>query len=160
MTKERILVFQMNLALQKYMKLKKDGICERGIEKMANRRCISNSVIETDDFLKLSKDARLLYFMLNMNADDLGFIGKPKAIARENECDTECLDELEKAGFIKCFHSGVVWISNWLIHNTLKNDRTPTTRWKEEMKIVYPNGFKNRNGYIRTELEKTERLGN
>lgn len=105
---------------------------------MAKRRCLSNEVIETDDFLELSKDARLLYFMLNMNADDLGFIGKPKAIARQNECNTECIDELEKAGFIIRFPSGVVCICHWLIHNTLKNDRKQDTRYQEELSRIYP----------------------
>lgn len=120
---------------------------------MANRRCISNSVIETDDFLELSKGARLLYFMLNMNADDLGFIGNPKAIARQNECNIECIDELERAGFITRFDSGVVHITHWLLHNTLKNDRIPQTRYKNELNVVYPEGIKNK-------LVKTQNTNN
>lgn len=104
---------------------------------MASRRCISNSVIETDDFLDISKEGKLLYFMLNMNADDLGFIGKPKAIARQNECSIDCLEELEQAGFIIRFESGVVCICHWLIHNTLKNDRKQDTRYQTELSQIY-----------------------
>ena len=104
---------------------------------MASRRCISNSVIETDDFLDISKEGKLLYFMLNMGADDLGFIGKPKAIARQNECSIDCLEELEQAGFIIRFESGVVCICHWLIHNTLKNDRKQDTRYQTELSQIY-----------------------
>lgn len=120
---------------------------------MANRRCISNSVIETDDFLSMTNDGKLVYFMLNMNADDWGFVGNPKAIARQNACRYECLEELEKAGFITRFDSGVVHITHWLLHNTLKNDRIPQTRYKNELNVVYPEE-------IKTKFMKTQKTQN
>ena len=40
----------------------------------------SKKIVETDLFMEMSPTAKLLYFYLNMSADDDGFVGNPKTI--------------------------------------------------------------------------------
>jgi len=50
---------------------------------MANKRMFSNQIIQQDSFLDMPLSSQALYFHLNMEADNLGFIGSPKRIARK-----------------------------------------------------------------------------
>lgn len=77
---------------------------------MANKRMFSLAVIDTDDFLDLPVSAQCLYFHLGMHGDDDGFVSCPKGIARSVRCGESDIDELEKAGFIIRFSSGVIVI--------------------------------------------------
>ena len=45
---------------------------------MARKRMFSEDIVESDAFLSLSKEAQLLYFHLNMRADDEGFVNNIK----------------------------------------------------------------------------------
>lgn len=49
---------------------------------MAQRRMFSLQIVDTDAFLDMSQSAQLLYFHLAMRADDDGFVGNVKKIAR------------------------------------------------------------------------------
>ncbi|MCD0151418.1 DNA replication protein, partial [Streptococcus agalactiae] len=49
---------------------------------MATRRMISKEVIMTDNFLDLPPTTKVLYFFLNLEADDDGFVGNPKTVMR------------------------------------------------------------------------------
>ncbi len=48
---------------------------------MANKRMFSNQIINSDVFLDMNMSAQALYFHLNMNADDDGFVS-PRKIMR------------------------------------------------------------------------------
>ena len=50
---------------------------------MAQRRMFSKKIVETDFFMEMSPTAKLLYFYLNMSADDDGAY-----ILKENEPST------------------------------------------------------------------------
>ena len=103
---------------------------------MANKRMFSLAVIDTDDFLDLSVPAQCLYFHLGMHGDDDGFVGRPKGIARSVGCSESDLAELERAGFIIRFSSGVIVVRDWKINNTLKNDRYHPTEYQEEYQML------------------------
>ena len=60
----------------------------------------SKNIVESDDFIDLSKGAKLLYFLLGVAADDEGFILNCKAIMRVHEIDKSELDELIEKGFV------------------------------------------------------------
>ena len=49
---------------------------------MAERRMFAKSVVLEDRFMELAPMARCLYYTLNMEADDDGFVGAPKGIVK------------------------------------------------------------------------------
>lgn len=106
---------------------------------MASKRMFSLAVIDTDDFLDLPVSAQCLYFHLGMHGDDDGFVSRPKGIARSVGCGESDIDELEKAGFIIRFSSGVIVVRDWKINNTLKNDRYHPTEWQAEYQSLQTN---------------------
>lgn len=90
---------------------------------MANKRMFSRDVVEHDDFLELSKGAKVLYFYLNLAADNEGFVNNKRTITRMCDCSENDLQELIDGNWIIPFGTGVLVITHWRIHNTLKNDR-------------------------------------
>ncbi|CAK1249304.1 hypothetical protein [Fructobacillus fructosus] len=114
---------------------------------MAERRMFSKRVTDTDVFLDMPLSAQALYFHLNMNADDDGFVDKVKKITRSIGCRDDDLKLLIAKQFIFGFDSGVVVISNWYIHNYIRKDRyheTLYTREKQQLSVdENGNYFKN-----------------
>lgn len=98
---------------------------------LAQRRMFNKSVVMDDDFYELSKDARLLYYSLGMEADDDGFLKSAKRICRINDIPETALDELQDQGFIFRFPSGVVCIVDWPRNNQLRKDRYQPTEFSE-----------------------------
>lgn len=99
---------------------------------MAERRMFAKSITNSDAFLDLPATAQNLYFHLNMNADDDGFVNKPKSIMRmigSHEGDMKAL--IEKS-FVILFDSGVIVIKHWRMNNYLRNDRHHSTNYQEE----------------------------
>lgn len=104
---------------------------------MADRRMFSRSILLSDDFLDLSSDAQRLYFFLNLEADDDGFVGSPKTLIRSIGAQHDSLSELCRRGYVLLFASGIVVVTAWLIHNTIKNDRyKQTIHQKEKNKLL------------------------
>lgn len=95
---------------------------------MANRRMFARSVTGSGRFLRMSAQARLLYYDLGMEADDDGFaegFGR-LAITRSTE---EHLKELERQGFITIpdRENLVIHITDWEVNNQIRKDRyTPS----------------------------------
>lgn len=101
---------------------------------MANRRLISRAVVEDDDFIDLSKNARLLYFYISLNCDDEGFCGNPKSIGRlagfNSKEIPELLKELTDSGFLISFdNSKVVAVTDWYRNNTINSNRWSATEY-------------------------------
>ena len=99
---------------------------------MANRRMFSILVTDTDRFLCMPVSAQALYFHLGMHGDDDGFVSSPQKIARDAGCCDDDLKILASQGYIIPFKSGVVVITDWHIHNTLRNDRYRETIFQAE----------------------------
>ena len=89
---------------------------------VAERRCFSRKVVESDDFLALSDSCQALYFHLNMAADDDGFLNGAKAVAARSPTGIRDLERLVEAGFLLQFGKIYV-IKHWKISNTLRSDR-------------------------------------
>ena len=104
---------------------------------MAARRMFSKSVVKDDNFTELSKDARLLYFYLGLEADDDGFISSSRTIMNEAGVSEEALKELVDADFIIKFETKVILIRHWKQNNQIRSDRHCDTVHKKEMKLVY-----------------------
>ena len=103
---------------------------------MANRRMFSRDVVMTDDFLDLPPTTKALYFFLNLEADDDGFVGNPKTIMRLVGTTKEDMKLLIESNYVLLFNSGVVVITDWTEHNSIRKDRKKPTRFTEEMQQI------------------------
>lgn len=105
-------------------------------EQVANRRMFSRDVVMTDDFLDLPPTTKALYFFLNLEADDDGFVGNPKTIMRLVGTTKEDMKLLIEGNYVLLFNSGVVVITDWTEHNSIRKDRKKATRFVEEMQQI------------------------
>ena len=100
---------------------------------MAEKRMFTKKITESDAFLDLPLSAQALYFHLNMNADDDGFVNNPKMIARIIGAKNDDLNLLEGKRFVLPFPSGVIVVKHWKMHNTIQADRYKPTSYVDEM---------------------------
>lgn len=100
---------------------------------MGKRRMFSKNVIGTDKFFDMSSKTQLIYFYLNLEADDDGFIGNIKKQMRMLGGTAKQLDELVQNGYIIIFDSGVAVISHWHVHNSIRKDRYTQTAFCDEL---------------------------
>nr|UWG77425.1 MAG: replisome organizer [Bacteriophage sp.] len=105
-------------------------------EQVANKRMFSRDVVMTDDFLDLPPTTKALYFFLNLEADDDGFVGNPKTIMRLVGTTKEDMKLLIEGNYVLLFNSGVVVITDWTEHNSIRKDRKKPTRFAEEMQQI------------------------
>ena len=99
---------------------------------MANRRMISQTVIDSDAFLSLDPMSRLLYYELATRADDDGLCNKMILIMSLCKASEKNLTELINKGFLIRFDSGVCAIVHWYIHNQVRKDRYHASVYKTE----------------------------
>lgn len=100
---------------------------------MAGKRMFSRDVVGSDGFADMGFEAQALYIHLSMDADDWGFVGAPKRVQRSIGSRPEALRELEKAGFVHMFQSGVLVIMDWWQNNTITESRRKATQYEEEL---------------------------
>ncbi|WP_125572222.1 hypothetical protein [Lacticaseibacillus songhuajiangensis] len=104
---------------------------------MAQRRMFSKTVIDTDKFGDLPKDAQLLYFYLGMDADDDGFVARPKQVMRTRGANDDDLKLLIAKGFVIAFDQGVIVITDWRANNWIRSDRyVPTSYGYEKRQLI------------------------
>ena len=111
---------------------------------MAERRCFTKKIIESDAFLEMPVSTQCLYFHLNMSADDDGFVNNPKKITKMVGASEDDLKILIAKSFILVFESGVIVIKHWRMNNTLRNDRYHPTDYQEEYHML---GLKDNKSY-------------
>lgn len=99
---------------------------------MAQRRMFSKDIVCSDAFLEMPISSQLLYFQLGMEADDDGFIGSPKKIARMVNSNDDDLKVLASKRFVLVFPNGIIVIKHWKINNYIQSDRYKETRYLEE----------------------------
>ncbi len=104
---------------------------------MAVKRMMNTNIIDTDEFLKMPMSARLLYYDFCMRADDDGMIDSPIKIMKAIGCTEDDLRVLCTKNYIIPFNSGILVITHWLIHNTIRRDRyNPTIHIDERNQLV------------------------
>ena len=132
---------------------------------MADKRMFTKEITESDDFLDLPHSTRCLYYDLNLNADDDGFVNSPNKVMRISGATKDDLNLLIEKRFILSFDNNVICVKHWLMHNTLKKDRYKSTKYQEYLatlevkdngayteKIIFPHLEPERN-QIGTETE-------
>lgn len=97
----------------------------------------SQKIVESDAFTDMPLSAQALYFHLNMNADDDGFVNSPKKVARSVGASEKDLKTLIEKRFLIAFPSRVVVIKHWLMHNYIRPDRYKKTEYQEEFSQLY-----------------------
>lgn len=98
---------------------------------MANKRMLSRAIVASDRFLDLPPTAQLLYFHLNMRADDEGFVDGIKGIQRSVCCTDNDFIILVSKGFLLDLGDSVAVIRHWRVHNTLRKDRCKSTLYTQ-----------------------------
>lgn len=101
---------------------------------MANKRMFSKQITTSDAFMDMPVSSQLLYFHLNMEADDDGFVGNPKRIMRMLGANDDDFKILLVKRFLLPFQSGVVVIKHWLLHNAVRKDMYQETQYLDEKK--------------------------
>lgn len=107
---------------------------------MANRRMFSRRIINSARFIKLTKDAQVLYFHLCMNADDDGAVeGFP--VRRALGIEEDAYANLEGRGFIITLdrENEIVYITDWLEHNKIRADRLQASLYRDLISNVVGN---------------------
>ena len=99
---------------------------------MAERRMFTKKITDSDPFTEMPLSAQALYFHLNMNADDDGFLNNPKKIQRSIGASEDDLKLLMAKRFILTFEKGIIVIKHWRMHNLLRKDRYTETQYLEE----------------------------
>ena len=103
---------------------------------MAERRMFTKKITESDAFLEMPSSAQNLYFHLNMEADDDGFVNAPKRVMRTVGASEDDFKLLLVKKFILLFESGIIVIKHWRMHNLLRHDRYHPTQYQEEYKML------------------------
>ena len=106
---------------------------------MARKRMFDTEIINQDSFLDLPMEAKALYFLLGMEADDEGFVS-PKKVLRMYGGTEDSVKILILKNYLIPFKSGVVVITDWKRNNYLdKNKIKETIYLEEKSQIVYNN---------------------
>lgn len=99
---------------------------------MAERRMFSSKIVCSDAFTEMPFSAQALYFQLNMEADDDGFLNNARRVQRTICASEEDLNLLFAKRFILGFKNGVVVIKHWRMNNQIRKDRYTATQYQEE----------------------------
>lgn len=98
---------------------------------MARKRMFDTEIITQDSFLDLPLEAKALYFLLGMEADDEGFVS-PKKVLRLYGGTEDSIRLLAVKNFIIPFQSGVIVITDWNTNNYLDKTRIKETIYLDE----------------------------
>lgn len=96
----------------------------------------SKQITTSDAFVEMPMSSQLLYFHLNMEADDDGFVSNPNRITKMVGANTDDLKILLGKRFLLAFKSGVVVIKHWLLHNAVRKDMYKETQYLDEKKLL------------------------
>lgn len=106
------------------------NLSNRGAE-MARKRMFDSALINQDNFYDLPMEAKALYFLLGMEADDEGFIN-PKKVLRLYGGTEDSIKILILKNYLIPFKSGVVVITDWKRNNYLDKNKVKETIYVEE----------------------------
>ena len=102
---------------------------------MARKRMFDIEVINQDSFYDLPMDAKALYFLLGMEADDEGFVA-PKKVLRLYGGTEDSIKILITKGYLIPFQSGVVVITDWKRNNYLDKNKITETIYQDEKEML------------------------
>ena len=98
---------------------------------MARKRMFDSALINQDNFYDLPMEAKALYFLLGMEADDEGFIN-PKKVLKLYGGTEDSIKILILKNYLIPFKSGVVVITDWKRNNYLDKNKVKETIYIDE----------------------------
>lgn len=106
---------------------------------MKTRRMISKIIYDSERFLKMSPSARDLYTYLVLHADDDGVVeaGTVLRLTRGADDDLNLLI-FRKLVTVLDMDNKIVYINDWLLHNTVRADRKTNSVYKDLLLQVIP----------------------
>lgn len=96
----------------------------------------SKQITTSDAFVDMPMSSQLLYFHLNMEADDDGFVSNPNRITKMVGANADDLKILLAKRFLLAFENGVVVIKHWLLHNAVRKDMYKETQYLDQKKTL------------------------
>lgn len=105
---------------------------------MARKRMFDYDVIGQENFWDLPMEAKALYFLLGMEADDEGFVN-PKKVLRLYGGTEDSIKILKAKRFVIEFQSGVLVITDWKRNNYLDKNKVKPTIYLEERSLLVIN---------------------
>lgn len=104
---------------------------------MAERRMIKKSILNRDDFTQMPNDAKLLYVILVVNADDEGFVDNPNGLALVNHIAPDCLKLLILKRFVIPFYGGnLIVVRDWRAQNRISERKRQETDYQAELQML------------------------
>jgi len=100
------------------------------------KRMFNSAITKQDEFLDMPLSAQALYFHMNLEADDEGFVNNIKSLMRQVRGSDDDLKILLAKRYVLSFESGIIVIKHWLIHNTIRQDRVIETKYVEERELL------------------------
>ena len=122
---------------------------------MARKRMFDLAIINQDSFYELPMDAKALYFLLGMEADDEGFVN-PKKILRLYGGSEDSIKILIVKHYLIPFKSGVVVITDWKRNNYLDKNKIKETIYIEEKSSISYNEKTEKYEMLNESLTKVE----
>ena len=101
---------------------------------MAKRRMLSIDFCESDHFYMLSPTTRMLYVHFILNADDDGFVDKWRTVIRCSRIEKKFYKPLVDGGYITEINDGLILITHWHRHNTIRADRYIATAYAKVLR--------------------------
>ncbi|MGL4484937.1 MAG: hypothetical protein ACRCUS_08305 [Anaerovoracaceae bacterium] len=103
---------------------------------MVKQRMLANSVIQTDQFLRMPHSAMVLYFFLNMTADNEGFHSAPESVMKSTRTSIDDLKILSDKEYVIIFSGGILVIRHWYINNKGRDDILVSDNHLQEKNLV------------------------
>lgn len=106
---------------------------------MAEKRMVSNQILNSDEFTDMPVDAQMLYVRLNLAADDRGICDKPRQVMNICRSPDDCMKLLIAKKFIivPTGRPSVVVIKHWWINNNFRSQRFKETRYTDVLEELY-----------------------
>ena len=108
---------------------------------MANRRMIAKDVVTSGEFIEMSLPAQAMYFQLNLQADDDGFVDC-LMVKRMLGLNDDVLDELTDAGFLTKIpdvkKKNLYHIRHWRKHNSIDKSKYGKSDYYSVLQDIYP----------------------
>ena len=101
---------------------------------MAKRRMLSIDFCESDHFYMLSPVTRMLYVHFILNADDDGFVDKWRTVMRCARIEKKYYKPLVEDGYVLQINEGLILITHWHRHNTIRADRYVPTAYTKVLR--------------------------
>lgn len=110
---------------------------------MAERRMISKSFINSATFMKMSDSAKLLYFYLNVNADDDGIVEVFPYYKMLSIPEDDVRNLVEKEFIVFLNNDMLSFLPHWLQNNQLRSDRYKPSVHRNRLLNRYPKYIRN-----------------